>query len=186
MMVIASALLLCSWIHLNAQVIGIDYADFDGDGIVDPTRINRATGEWWITSGKTGKHGIPHIPWGWKWRGQTVNEVVVCRDYDNDGTDDLALMRPSDGKWYIIGSKTMTPVGVPGTEWGSTHAPIALYCGKLLSLYARDGKTTFVALQRGSVAIYNNDGSNTNSGAVLSLVPGQYYVLEDGQGFSCR
>jgi hypothetical protein len=44
------------------------------------------------------------IPWGWQWQGMSSSHQLALGDYDGDGKTDRAIVHPSTGRWYIIGS----------------------------------------------------------------------------------
>ncbi len=79
-------------------------ADYDGDGKADLAvfRYNSSTGSteagiWFILQSSTGavrveRFGLP-------------TDRLVPADYDGDGKADIAVYRPSNGFWYILGSR---------------------------------------------------------------------------------
>jgi len=108
-------------------------ADFDGDGISDPSVFRPATGAWFVAGQPTtylGRDGDAAVPadydgdgdtdravWrpangGWFVAGQPTTyfgldgDVPVPADYDGDGAADLSVFRPATGAWYRTGQPT--------------------------------------------------------------------------------
>lgn len=89
--------------------------DYDGDGRADIAFWRPTDGTWHILNSSFGAQGstAPQVTvrqWG------ANGDTVVPEDYDGDFKADVAVWRPSDGNWYILGSKTGT-VTVRG--WGA-------------------------------------------------------------------
>lgn len=102
--------------------------DFDGDGRGDFVTFTNGT---WLVSRSEGAYSSGQIiNWG------TTGDKAVPADYDGDGKDDIAVYRPSNGTWYIIGSATgnrfvnfgiSTDTPVPADYDGDARADIAVY-----------------------------------------------------------
>ncbi len=65
--------------------------------IVGPTGISMA-----VPSTRSEASGT--IPWGWSWAGMTAQHVLALGDYDGDGKTDRAIVDPTTGQWFVLGS----------------------------------------------------------------------------------
>lgn len=75
-------------------------------------------------------------------------------DYDRDGTSDIAVFRPSEGKWYVLGSSG-NPAGIWGPYWGVPTDKVAS------ADYDGDHKTDFAVWREGTFAyLYILNSSN--------------------------
>lgn len=81
-------------------------ADYDGDGINDIAVWRPSNGVWYISRSSDG--GFVDVGWGLTTSTPTggIADVPVPADYDGDGADDIAVWRPSEGRWYILRSST--------------------------------------------------------------------------------
>jgi plastocyanin len=101
-------------------------------------------------------------------RGQIhLNEAA--RNFDADGRSDLAVMRPSDGYWYVLRSSNNSLQAVP---WGIASDVL------VNADYDGDGKTDFAVFRNGTWYVLPNAGGNfiaTNWGFGTDIpVPGDY------------
>ena len=110
----------CNWDGWNHEMVPLP-GDYDGDGKVDRAGVRVTTGQWYVLSSRTGKPGVPHIPWGCHWDGWTQEMVPIPGDYDGDGKFDRAGVRWSTGECYVLSSRT-GKTGVPGIPWGDPWA----------------------------------------------------------------
>jgi FG-GAP-like repeat len=91
-------------------------ADYDGDGKADLAVWRPSEANWYILPSKP--PGAPIVQqWGFPDTPvREDNDNLVPADYDGDGKADLAVWRPTEGKWYILPSG-----GKPGVQivpWG--------------------------------------------------------------------
>jgi hypothetical protein len=165
--------------------------DFDGDGKTDVALFRPLDGSWWVMpSGPQsdchvglwschtdrGTTIYSHNSWG------TVGDIPVVGDYDGDGVSDVAVWRPSTGRWWLelsSGSTVNVLIG-NGTGWGSGASGDIPVPGD----YDGDGRTdmAFWRPSTGTWFIISSLTSNTFSiqwGAPGDVpVPGDY----DGDG----
>ena len=85
-------------------------------------RSNGTNLEWWVqwSSDKT----VHVTVWGLP----SDIQNAVQGDYDGDGKTDVAIWRPSDATFYIIGSQTGTPIY---QKWGNRRLKLRCSDGKL-------------------------------------------------------
>src|SRR5215207_8437202 len=86
--------------------------DYTGDGRTDYS-VYRQTNKNWYYSTDSATPGTNFVsqPWG------IANDRVVPGDFDGDGKNDVAIQRPSEGRFYILRSSD----GVLEThQWGSS------------------------------------------------------------------
>ena len=83
---------------------------FDNDGRRDRAVYN-GSGYWTISTDK----GMLTVQWG------KHGDIPLPADYDCDGVTEIAVWRPSDGKWYISleNRSWSTGVGQKVVQWGS-------------------------------------------------------------------
>ncbi|MFL6466995.1 MAG: FG-GAP repeat domain-containing protein [Pyrinomonadaceae bacterium] len=94
-------------------------ADYDGDGIKDVAVWRPSNGNWYILRSRDGM--IWQLHWGQTTRSSTggIEDIPVPADFDGDNIDDIAIWRPSEGRWYVLTSKTgFNPPSASITEWG--------------------------------------------------------------------
>jgi hypothetical protein len=74
-------------------------------------------GTWYILGSRDGKSA--QITWGVTTPFPTggIEDVPVPADFDGDGTDDIAVWRPVDGRWYVLTSKSGFTKSIV-VEWG--------------------------------------------------------------------
>ena len=86
-------------------------ADFDGDGLTDPSVFRPSERKWYSLRST---EGIAVIEWG------LDGDIITPGRWDSDNKTDHAVFRPSEGKWYILGSDgfTYTEIawGLPGDQ----------------------------------------------------------------------
>ena len=156
----------------EAPIVGVEGdvpvpADYDGDGVTDPTVFRSATGTWRIM--RSGWQDVYDAFFG------QAGDVPVPADYDGDGLADLAVFRPSTGQWWIFRSSDAhtaiipfglsTDVPVPGDYDGDGEADLAVFRPSSASWWIRrssdGGLATFpfgLPTDRPVPADYDGDG----------------------------
>ena len=95
-------------------------ADYDGDGSNDVAVWRPSTGDWHIL--RTSDGATMSIKFGQTslYRTGGIEDIPVPADFDGDGIADIAVWRPTDGKWYVLTSRsrfkvvTSSLLGRPG------------------------------------------------------------------------
>ena len=82
-------------------------------------------GEWYV-------QGQPPYPRVWG----LPNDVPVPADYDGDGTTDIAVFRPSEGRWYILGEDSPSVVVAAVGDLCSTPTDCAPSAAAVASMNA--------------------------------------------------
>lgn len=85
--------------------------DLDGDGQDDIIVLNPITYTWKYKLSGQGFSPVHTAQWG---LGGDI--PIIVNDWDKDGSDEIAVYRPSEGKWYIRYSSTSSTI----VEWGSS------------------------------------------------------------------
>jgi uncharacterized delta-60 repeat protein len=163
--------------------------DYDGDGRTDLATFTPISGIWHIRySSRILNLDYPtfdvSIPFG------TSTDKPVAADYDGDGRADVAVYRPSEGRWYILrtsdGQVTNMHFGistdrtVPADYDGDLKADLAVYRdGAWYILRSSDGG--FVGVNWGLAADKPVPGDYDGDGkfdiAVYRPSDGVWYVL---------
>ncbi|MEJ7699241.1 MAG: VCBS repeat-containing protein [Pyrinomonadaceae bacterium] len=122
------------------------HADYDGDGKLDLAvfqgRYNMSSGSfdyiWFILQSSDGV--AREVQFG------DGGDKVVPADYDGDGKTDIAVYRPSNGFWYILGSRD----GFRAEKFGvATDKPVP-------ADYDGDGKTDIAVFRPSNGTWYLN------------------------------
>jgi len=80
--------------------------DYDGDGILDfsVTRFNSSGTLLWLVRKSGSLSSLTTFATTIAW-GQTGDIPIGGTDFDDDGTADIAIFRPSSGVWFILNSE---------------------------------------------------------------------------------
>jgi hypothetical protein len=122
------------------------HADYDGDGKLDlavfQQRYDRLSGTidsiWFILQSSDGV--VREVQFGYG------GDKVVPADYDGDGKTDIAVYRPLNGFWYILGSRD----GFRAEQFGiATDKPVP-------ADYDGDGKTDIAVFRSSNGTWYLN------------------------------
>lgn len=121
--------------------------DFDGDGRADiavytPISLGSATpvGTWTIAQGGNKFTTQFAVTWG------ITGDIPVPGDWDGDGKTDIAVFRPSEGKFYVLqqGSATSKYSTAFSQTWGtSTDVTISIKNPQLQQTAANTALTIF-------------------------------------------
>jgi hypothetical protein len=102
--------------------VGNDFAvggnDYTGDGRTDYSVYRQPTKTWYYATDPNapGTNFVAQ-PWG------TNNDRTVAGDFDADGRNDMAIFRPSEGRFYILRSSDGS---LQTHQWGSsTDIPVS-------------------------------------------------------------
>lgn len=131
-------------------------ADFDGDGLTDIAVFRE--GFWYVLRSSNGEFQAAKF-------GQ-AGDVPLAANYDSDGKADFAVFRPSDGTWYILGSRDgfraqkfgiETDKPVPADYDGDGRADIAVFRdGYWYLLQSMDGFRAEYFGQTGDIPVPND------------------------------
>lgn len=96
-------------------------ADYDGDGRDSIAVWHPSDATWYIMkSNGSCPHGTKNVGWGCTKQWGFSSDLPVPADYDGDGTDDIAIWRPNEGKWYVAALPSGCPRGMLDLGWGCT------------------------------------------------------------------
>lgn len=131
----------------SAKAAGVEKADL--------AMVNEKSNVWRLQS-PDGSGTFSAIQWG------LDGDVRVPADFDGDGAKDLAVWRPSNGTWYILGSRSSQ---ITQVQWGLTTP------------YPTGGIEDVPAPA-------DFDGDKIADLAVWRPVNGKWYVLTSKSGFT--
>ncbi len=160
-------------------------ADVDGDGATDPVVWRAIDGMWYVPAGDsavpigvtrpdpdpgltpTTPPALEPVTLG------LPGDLPVVADYDGDGVDDLAVWRPSDGRWLVQAS---SGAAVSDPVLGTSQSV------PLPGDYDGDGRDDFAVWRPfpGDWIVLHADGTET--GPVEIGVPGDLPVVGDFDG----
>jgi YD repeat-containing protein len=162
------------------NLIDVQAADFNGDGLADVAAFDKSTGAWYVARstgsglGAFAEWTTPQTRWA-----AAVTWQVAAGDFTGDGQADLAALNPSTGSLYVAVS---TGSGFAAQQywqtWATTVTWVDLRAGNLSG--HTDGRLDLAAraLQRGTVWVsvgfdptrdysLNPDGQHPNNRSTM-------------------
>lgn len=125
--------------------------DYDGDGKANIAVFRPASGTWQIMDPASSTNltydwrSSPNLTYEWGTKG----DIPTPGDYDGDGRTDLAVFRPSTGRWYVRKPSYDLPFGligdipVPGDYDGDGMTDMALWRPSTGVWYVLQSSTKF-------------------------------------------
>lgn len=102
--------------------------DFDGDGKADLGIYRPSNANWYIKFSNTGYTTSLTKAWGIPTGGYVAGttDTPVSGDFDGDRINDIAVFRPSNGKWYVLTSSSYFTSSLTLDSLGTTgDLPVA-------------------------------------------------------------
>src|SRR5436190_1510336 len=105
-------ILFLAFAALFAVLFAVSAAKGATSGRADVSVVNPKSNVWKMQS-SDGEGSFSAVEWG------LPGDLRVPADYDGDGIDDIAIWRPTEGRWYVLTSKTgFYPSSASISEWG--------------------------------------------------------------------
>ena len=111
------------YIYAGSRMLAVEDANASAAPPADLAVWRPSTGYWYVLGGQS-------VQWGATFN--TVQDVPVPGDYDNDGKTDFSVFRPGTGSWYIVRSSDGSNFAYNFGQNGDKTAPAD---------YDGDGKT---------------------------------------------
>ena len=167
--------------------------------------LNAGTTYYWQvaalnSSGRTYANGSSNAFWNFTTAGRRINTPT---DFDGDGRADLAVYRPSEGRWYVktSGSGFASGVGyswgvstdlpAPGDYDGDGKADLAVFRPSTGSWFILKSSTNFTSWQAfqwgmgGDILVQGDyDGDGKTDIAMYRPSSGAWYILKSSSGFT--
>jgi hypothetical protein len=173
----------------NFAAVRNAFADFDGDGLMDPAVYNPTTGIWIISLSGSGYR-------------QTISQLggtgytAVPGDYNGDRRTELAVYQETTGLWILQGNPaTYAPLGgpgwrsVPGDYDGDGKADPSIYysngdCQALLSAYGYGLAVSSMNMVGAQPVFGDFDGDDQLDPAMYLEASGLWGVAMSGSGYA--